>query len=1529
MGMKKILALSLMVSLAIITVLTVVFCVPANAATSGVYTYEVSNGEVTITDCLSTANGIIIIPSVIGGYPVTKIGEDAFCNCTKLTEVIIPDSVTSIGGDAFYGCTNLTSVIIPNSVTSISYCAFWGCIGLTSIEIPDSVTSIGSSVFRGCTGLTSVTIGDGVTSIGAYVFEGCTGLTNIEIPDSVTSVSGFAFCGCTSLTSVIIPNSVTSIGYGAFSGCTGLTSIKIPDSVTSIDDQAFWGCSSLESITLPFVGNNATENGRFHVIFGNESDVPSSLKTVILSDACTTIGSYAFLRCTRLASVIIGNGVTSIGYGAFSGCTGLTNITISESITSIGASAFAGCDALQYAEYGNCKYLGNADNPYLMLIAVVKNNYSSYTIHDDTIVIVQQAFAGCVRATEIAIPNSVTTIGYQAFYECVSLTSVAIGDGVTSIGDEAFWGCTGLTSIEIPDSITRIRTDAFYGCKKLTSVYITDLENWCHIQFSTSYSNPLRYGATLHINREPITDLVIPGSVTSISEYAFVGCTRLSSITLPDSITSIGGGAFSACTGLTSIKIPDSVITIGPSAFSGCTGLTSVTIGDGITVIREFTFNKCTGLTSLSIGNGVTYIHNGAFWGCTGLTSIEIPNSVTGIGVAAFTDCTGLTSVTIGDGVTNIDDQAFWGCTGLTHLTIPDSVTSIGEKAFWNCTGLTSVTIGDSVTSIDDRAFGNCTRLTSITFRGNTPTCGPFIFHNVVATLYYPASNKTWTINNIEHGGRITWVSYCVHEWQGATCTAPKICVLCGETEGDVLEHNYQDRVVTVANCTEQGYTTYTCDSCGESYKDNYVDAIGHKDANRDHICDNGCGIYQGVHADGSDADHKCDYGCGQDNMTAHNYAAKVVAPTCESKGYTIHTCACGDSFTDSEVAATGHKDANRDHICDNGCGMYQGAHSDGNDADHLCDYGCGTTASEHAYQSIVTSPTCTEKGYTTHICACGHSYVDAEKNALGHNYAAWYETVAPTCTTEGTQRHDCSRCDHYETQAISAKGHNYQTIVTVPTCTDRGYTTHTCACGDRYVDSYVAATGHKDNNRDHICDNACGIYQGVHADGNDADHKCDYGCGEDHMTDHSYSAVVTAPTCENKGFTTYTCVCGDTYTANEVAAKGHTEVIDAAIAATCTKTGMTEGKHCSVCKKILVAQKTTQALGHKPGANATCTTAQSCTVCHTELVAAKGHKDQNSDYVCDTCNAKLCVNHVTEVVPAKEATCEQNGLTAGKKCSLCEEILEQQEIIPAKGHNYTDVIAEPLCTERGYTTHTCHCGDKYVDNYVAALGHKDDDKDHVCENGCGIYQGTHADGNDADHKCDYGCGTDNMTDHQYDAVVTAPDCTNQGYTTHSCVCGHTYTDSYVAALDHEWDDATCEHVETCQNCGATRGQLTDHNFGEWIEVQSPTVDAYGTAERMCKTCGKTEQKQLDKLQVQPTVPTEPSNPQDTKPTEPTEPGHTQGTKPTAPTQTGNPQGSKDAGENDDASIVMVIVLAALCAAAGVATGVVIAKKKQ
>ena len=227
-----------------------------------------------------------------------------------------------------------------------------------------------------------------------------------------------------------------------------------------------------------------------------------------------------------------------------------------------------------------------------------------------------------------------------------------------------------------------------------------------------------------------------------LGNYAFYGCSGLTSMIIPSGVTSIGYRAFKGCSGLTSMIIPSGVTSIGDEAFYGCSGLTSLTIPSSVTSIGELAFEGCRGLTSMTIPSSVTSIGWGAFAECSGLTSLTIPSSVTSIDRYAFAGCSGLTSLTIPSGVTSIGNYAFADCSGLTSLTLPSSVTSIGEYAFENCSGLTSLTIPSSVTSIGNSAFRGCSGLTSIyVYPEKLPELGTYIFSGCDAkncTVYVP-----------------------------------------------------------------------------------------------------------------------------------------------------------------------------------------------------------------------------------------------------------------------------------------------------------------------------------------------------------------------------------------------------------------------------------------------------------------------------------------------------------------------------------------------------------------------------------------------------------------------------------------------------------------------------------------------------------------------------------------------------------------------------------------------------------------------
>ena len=322
----------------------------------------------------------------------------------------------------------------------------------------------------------------------------------------------------------------------------------------------------------------------------------------------------------------------------------------------------------------------------------------------------------------------------------------SVEDGVLKIrgtGDMENYSSSGLAPwysqrdkivrVEIEEGITSIGEYAFYGCTDLTSVSIPN-----------SVTN---IGRSAFCGCTGLTSVRIPNSVTSIGWGAFWGCTGLTSVNIPNSVTNIGRSAFHGCTGLTSVSIPDSVTSIGDGAFCECTGLTSVSIPDGVTSIGNDAFYGCTDLTSISIPDSVTSIGRGAFYGCTGLTSVSIPDGVTSIGGYAFYGCHGLTSVSIPDGVTSIGDYAFNGCTGLTSLSIPGSVTSIGRFAFSSCYRLTSVSIPDSVTSIGDYAFNGCNGLTSVNIPNSVTNIGRSAFYGCSALrdIYYGGTEGQWS----------------------------------------------------------------------------------------------------------------------------------------------------------------------------------------------------------------------------------------------------------------------------------------------------------------------------------------------------------------------------------------------------------------------------------------------------------------------------------------------------------------------------------------------------------------------------------------------------------------------------------------------------------------------------------------------------------------------------------------------------------------------------------------------------------------
>ena len=285
--------------------------------------------------------------------------------------------------------------------------------------------------------------------------------------------------------------------------------------VTSIGNFAFNGCTGLTKIN--WNAENVKDFSDCNGVFSNAGTSGNGID-VVFSDNVKHIPSYLFFSFEYKPPKI-------------------KAITIGSNVTSIGSCALDGTAWYNSQPYGDV-YAGK----------------------------VYYKYKGTMLAnTKVTIKDGTNGIAGFAFNDCTGLISVTIPDSVTSIGGYAFYDCTGLTSITIPDSVTSIGSDVFGLCSSLKGVYISDLAAWCNIEFKGSIST---FSYKLYLKGNPITNLVVPDDVISISDYAFSRCSGITSITIPDSVTSIGNCAFSSCP-LTTLKIGKGLKSIGKNAFNG------------------------------------------------------------------------------------------------------------------------------------------------------------------------------------------------------------------------------------------------------------------------------------------------------------------------------------------------------------------------------------------------------------------------------------------------------------------------------------------------------------------------------------------------------------------------------------------------------------------------------------------------------------------------------------------------------------------------------------------------------------------------------------------------------------------------------------------------------------------------------------------------------------------------------------------------------------------------------------------------
>lgn len=427
--------------------------------------------------------------------------------------------------------------------------------------------------------------------------------------------------------------------------------------------------------------------------------------------------------------------------------------------------------------------------------------------------------------------------------------------------------------------------------------------------------------------------------------------------------------------------------------------ITHIVIEQGITSIGDNAFCELPNVQTVSLPNSLTHIGQAAFYNANSLNNVTIPNSVTSIKKSAFAGCDSLTNISLPSGLSVLPGSMFKGCVSLRTVILPSSITIIQASAFAYCRQLTNLTIPENVTVIEANAFNSCTSLTTLNLPNGLVEIKPSAFeYSGLTRIIIPQSvNHIYTYafgscNNLKHiEFKGNAPSFNSHVFSGITATA--YYPIGNESWTETVRQDYNG-TITWISCCPNGHTWDQWETQREPT----------------------CSV-AGLNVRSCT---KCDMTEEQSiSKAAHQYIKSTTPPTCKDDGYTTHTCqVCNNSYTDN-ITPKGP------HLFEEWITIKEATCLEAGIRQHTCTV-CQLQESEetdigdHTYQDTVTAPSCTQEGFTTHVCAlCGYTITDTHTEKIPHAYGEWEDISFATWFTEGTQERKCADCPATETKVI------------------------------------------------------------------------------------------------------------------------------------------------------------------------------------------------------------------------------------------------------------------------------------------------------------------------------------------------------------------------------------------------------------------------------------------------------------------------------------------------------------------------------